>query len=60
MDQQMNIATFQDLMKSKNEGNALIFALQKLAEVKDPKAMTAVKGPQPLGSWSGGGWAWVQ
>jgi len=51
---ELNIATFFELLNSDSGDNVLLEALRKLTEVQDPEAITEAKAPQKLGGW--GGW----
>jgi hypothetical protein len=55
MNTQIDMNTFNEMLKNESAENPLMIALKKLVEISEPKSITEAKGPQPLGVWSG--WA---
>ena len=54
MNTQIDMNTFNEMLKNESAEGSIIFALKKLAEISEPKSITEAKGPQPLGVWSDG------
>jgi hypothetical protein len=55
MNTQIDMNTFNEMLKNESVESPIMLALKKLVEVSEPKSISEVKGPQPLGVWSG--WA---
>lgn len=53
MKTQIEMTKFHRLLNDEKAESQLIFALKKLREISEPKSITKVEGPQPLGVWSG-------
>jgi len=53
MNTQIDMNTFNEMLKNESATSPLMMALKKLMEIGEPKSITEAKGPKPLGVWSG-------